>query len=51
MNCVQDYANLIGVCCTGKIGIDLLGVLLIEGDKAVEEILMGCSDRRPSCYS
>jgi len=32
-------------------GIDLLGVISTEGDKAVEKILVGCSDRRPSCYS
>ena len=35
--------DLLGICCTGVVRIDLLRCRgLVEGDEAVEEVVAGC---------
>jgi len=35
----HDESDLCGICCTGEMCIDLLGLVLVQGDKTVEDVI------------
>jgi hypothetical protein len=42
IDCCHDKPDLHCICCAGKMGINLLGLMLIERHEPVEDVVASC---------